>query len=103
MPGMGIDADPVSAYFAGLNPYNTLGVKPAAAVAPAQPGTGAHQLMGAGSGMDALSTTAPLWSPQNPLFWFGGVLLATFGLIGVSVAGRVGPARASASVGDTGK
>lgn len=37
--------------------------------------------------------------PDHPLFWFGAILAATFGLIGLSVSGRVGPVAAGARVG----
>jgi hypothetical protein len=39
-----------------------------------------------------------LLSPQNPLFWFGGILAVTFGLIGVSGSARVGRAKVSAAL-----
>jgi hypothetical protein len=37
-------------------------------------------------------------SPQNPLFWFGGILAVTAGLIGLSGSARVGRAKVSASL-----
>lgn len=37
-------------------------------------------------------------SPHNPLFWFGAVLLATFGALGVAGSVRLGEAKLSASV-----
>lgn len=37
-------------------------------------------------------------SPQNPLFWLGGILAVTAGLIGVSGSARVGRAKVSASL-----
>ncbi len=42
-----------------------------------------------------------LVDPNNPLLWAGAFLLATFGLIAVSGAVRVGKVTASASVGST--
>lgn len=44
----------------------------------------------------------PGWlDPENPLLWFGVLLAATLGLVGVAGAVRVGPARARVAVGDT--
>jgi hypothetical protein len=40
-----------------------------------------------------------LINPRNPLFVFGLVLAVTLGAVGVAGAGRVGPVRASGSVG----
>lgn len=42
-----------------------------------------------------------LVSPHNPLFWFGGILAVTFGLVGVSGSVRVGKARATAGIDKT--
>lgn len=41
---------------------------------------------------------APLWSPANPLFWFGVVLLVT-GAAAASTELRVGPFRAGVAAG----
>ncbi len=41
----------------------------------------------------------PLWSPDNPLFWFGVIAAATFGLVAVSTSVRIGPGRASVKLG----
>lgn len=41
------------------------------------------------------------WSPSNPLFWFGVIAAATFGLAAVSTTARVGKATATVSVGST--
>ncbi len=41
------------------------------------------------------------WSPTNPLFWFGVIAAATFGLMAVSTSVRVGKATASVSLGST--
>lgn len=51
-------------------------------------------------GLVSASNHVPGMSLENPLVVFGAVLAATVGLIGVTVAGRVGPAKASFSVGD---
>jgi hypothetical protein len=51
-------------------------------------------------GTDVTSTSARwLVSPQNPLFWFGALLLVTVGAAGVAGSVRLGPARVSGSVG----
>src|SRR5262249_11849843 len=43
----------------------------------------------------------PVWSPDNPLFWFGGLLLATgFGLFAISGSVKVAKTRVSGSVGE---
>jgi hypothetical protein len=50
---------------------------------------------------NAIGAHPPVWSPQNPLFWFGGLLLATgFGLFAVGGNVRVGKTKASASIGE---
>jgi hypothetical protein len=46
----------------------------------------------------AFSDTEPLWSPHNPLFWFGVVLLVT-GFAAASTELRVGPFRAKVGAG----
>jgi hypothetical protein len=40
------------------------------------------------------------WHPNSPLMWVGVVLAGAVGLAAVSTSVRVGPVRASASVGD---
>lgn len=44
------------------------------------------------------SATPPLWSPDNPLFWFAVILAGTAGLFAVSVSVKAGPAKASAAL-----
>jgi hypothetical protein len=41
---------------------------------------------------------APLYSPDNPLFWFGVMLLAVAGLVTVSVHAKAGPANAGVTI-----
>lgn len=65
-----------------------------------QPGSGSG---GITSGVDATVTTAqtanpPLWSPQNPLFWVGGFLLAAAGLFHLSTTVKAGPVKDSLSL-----
>lgn len=55
-----------------------------------------HSVPAASAGAEAL---AQPWNPSNPLFWFGGLALLTFGLMAVSTSVRVGPAKASVSLG----
>jgi len=45
--------------------------------------------------------TAPLTSPDNPLFWFGGLLLVTLGLVGISTQIRLGPLRFTGAAGNS--
>jgi hypothetical protein len=45
--------------------------------------------------------TAPLTSPDNPLFWFGVFTAVTLGLVGASTQLKFGPIRLAASAGDT--
>jgi hypothetical protein len=40
----------------------------------------------------------PLYSPDNPLFWFGGALLAVAGLIGLSGWVDLGPLKLKGKV-----
>lgn len=41
----------------------------------------------------------PLWHPNHPLFWVGGILALTFGFAFASTTVRVGPAHAHAALG----
>lgn len=43
--------------------------------------------------------THPVWHPDNPLLWFGVIAAGAVGLMGFSVHGRVGPARAGVDLG----
>lgn len=78
------------------------------------PFAGAYDRYGAGSTYTAapsaaapeiarggLTANAPVWHPDNPLFWFGAVILAAFGLVGFATEFRAGPARAGLTLGDT--
>lgn len=51
------------------------------------------------AGPGSLSHSPVPWSPDSPLFWFAGLALVTFGLVAVSTSVRIGPGRASVSVG----
>jgi hypothetical protein len=53
-------------------------------------------------GLDAdKSGWGALVDPHNPLLWFGGFLLVTFGAAAVSGSARLGRAKASATIGDS--
>ncbi|MGA2835505.1 MAG: hypothetical protein ABSF84_02800 [Acidimicrobiales bacterium] len=80
--------------WAGINPANITGF------GGTQPGNGSG---GVQSGVDGTVTTAesanpPLYSPQNPLFWLGVLLLAAGGLFHLSTSASAGPAKASVSI-----
>jgi hypothetical protein len=65
-----------------------------------QPATSVDSPLSTAAG-PALIDAAPPWHVDNPLFWFGAIAAATFGLLAVSTSVRVGPARVSAALGDT--
>jgi hypothetical protein len=44
------------------------------------------------------SATPPLYSPQNPLFWFGVFLAAAAGLFHLSTNVKAGPVKDSLSI-----
>lgn len=46
----------------------------------------------------ASSTTPPLYSPDNPLFWVGGLLILVGGFVGLSGWVDLGPIKGKASV-----
>jgi hypothetical protein len=50
--------------------------------------------------VNAAHEAAP-WHPDNPLFWFGVLGAATFGLMAFSTSVRVGKATAVVAVGST--
>lgn len=79
-----------------VDPYNLLGAKPAGMV----PGlsTGGSLVAATTSLRDAASGKP--WSPDNPLFWFGGLLLVTVGLIGAATSVRLGPFKAAIAAGN---
>lgn len=85
-----------SSYWKRLNPFdlvNMPGGMPASAQVSTVPGIG-RSTVGHGADWDER-----LWHPDNPLFWAGVFLAATFGLIATSTSVRVGPFKASASAG----
>ncbi len=78
-----------------VSPARLYNMPPPVGVSPSPPGIE----RAAGPSVDHL----PLFSPDNPLFWFGALLAATLGLIAVSGSIRVGPASVSGQVGKTTK
>lgn len=40
-----------------------------------------------------------LFNPNNPLMWFGGILLVTVGAAGLAGSVRLGPAKLAGSIG----
>lgn len=75
---------------------NILGIDGASVPANAQTDTKPGIARAAGP---APTDGAPLWSPDNPLFWFGALAALTFGLVAFSTSVRVGSGRASVSIG----
>jgi hypothetical protein len=72
----------------GLNPNGPASNTPTELTAVATPSAGA-------------ANAAKLYSPENPLFWFGVIGAATFGLMAFSTSVRVGHATAAVSLGST--
>jgi hypothetical protein len=81
-----------------VDPYNLLGTKPASMLAPSTMGVSGN-LSSATVSLQDRASGKP-WSPDNPLFWFGGLLLVTFGLIGAATTVRFGPFKASLGAGN---
>lgn len=81
--------------FDGLTATNLYGVS---AAAPAS----AHRDTAPGIAAIAgpsPSSSSPWYSPDHPLFVFGVLLAAAAGLVGFAGSARLGPARASGSLG----
>jgi hypothetical protein len=53
---------------------------------------------GVQNAVTASQGAAPLYSPDNPLFWFGAILLVAVGAITVSTSVDLGPLRGKARV-----
>ncbi len=53
---------------------------------------------GVQNAVTASQGAAPLWSPDNPLFWFGGILLLAVGAITISSTVDLGPLKGKARV-----
>lgn len=97
---MGGSSTPVAIPWDTFDSFNALGVKPGGGYRPGDPAAANHALEGS-AGPSPLDRLTPLWHPDNPLFWFGGLLLVTFGLVAASTQIRLGPVRASVGAGNT--
>jgi hypothetical protein len=80
-----------------VSPYHLLGAKPAGMLDPHAVSQSSHLSAATVSSIER--NEARPWHPDNPLFWFGGLLLVTFGLIGAATSVRVGPFKASVGAG----
>ncbi len=81
-----------------VDPYNLLGVKPAGMLNAHQVAPNSSLASASASLIEA--NGARIWHPDNPLFWFGGLLAVTLGLIGAATSVRVGPFKASLGAGN---
>lgn len=82
-----------------MNPYSLTGLTPGQA-----PARGTTPIPGIErSAVVAPADNAQPWHPDNPIFWFGAIAAATIGLIAANASIRVGPFRASAGAGKSGK
>jgi len=80
--------------WAGINPSSITGF------GGSLPGGGSGGVV---SGVESAVATranpnAPLYSPDNPLFWVGLLLLAAAGAIYLSTSVKVGPIKGKASI-----
>lgn len=77
----------------GINPASLTGFS------GGQPDSGSGGLVTgvAAAAATRADTNAPLYSPQNPLFWVAGFMLAAAGLVYASAHIKAGPFKASAS------
>jgi hypothetical protein len=69
-------------------------------LAPTRPSAAHTELNAVSTPAEGAETDAQPWNPANPLFWFGALAALTFGLMAVSTTVRVGPAKASLSLGE---
>ena len=96
--GAATDYSPTDAFFDFANPYDQLGVTPAYPDhTTAQQIPGLARSTGPGG---ARAEHPPVWSPDNPMFWFGALLAVTTGLMAFSTTFgvRVGKGRARAGL-----
>lgn len=87
--------------WAQMTPFNLVGLTAQAPQAAHAGATTAIPGVARSSGPALVGGTTKPWHPDSPLFWFGVIAAATFGLIGASTSVRVGPAKAAVSVGDS--
>lgn len=70
-------------------------------LADSAPSPATTELTAVATPREGAAAAAQPWNPDNPLFWFGVIAAATFGLAAFSTNVRVGNARAGVSVGTT--
>jgi hypothetical protein len=86
-------------FFDTLNPYDLVGLNPgSAAMNSVLPSAAPGVARSAGPGM--ADHEAKPWSPDSAFFWFAVIAAAAVGFIGTSTSVRVGPIKASGSIGD---
>lgn len=76
-----------SGYFAHMNPADMFGLQAGGVRTPASGPPALAKTAGTG----ALDQANPPWSPDNPLFWFGVLLVVTIGAAAVNASVRIGP------------
>ncbi len=81
------------------NPNTPLSSKYGLGLAGGQPASRDASALPAVAGPSAADVQVGPLHPDSPLFWFGLLAAATFGLMAFSTTVRVGPARLSAGVG----
>lgn len=80
-----------------LDPYHMFGA-PIPSASAGGAGAADGMARAAGPALTERGAAKP-WHPDSPLFWFGGLLAVTLGLIGASASVRFGPFRAGAAAG----
>lgn len=78
------------------SPFSAEALFGAAPIAPSMGAAAPTQVMGVDHSDSGFGW---LVNPHNPLMWFGIFLLATVGAAGIAGSVRLGPARASGSIG----
>lgn len=84
--------------FAGANPQAQFGIN-GGGTPKDDPQRGAKALAKSGGKGMLDGPGSPLWSPDNPLFWFGAILAVTFGAAAVNASVRIGPATIAGKLG----
>lgn len=90
---------PGDPFFDHVNPFDMLGVSPAVPFGGGVISQFPGLARSTGPGGSA-SAVPPPWSPHSALFWFGGLLAITTGLVALStsVGARVGKSRAGVAL-----
>jgi hypothetical protein len=76
-----------------FNAYDLFNVKPSGVSGPVGPG------LERSTGPGIMNSIPKPWHPDNPMFWFGVLLLVTFGAVGASTSFRAGPFSGSIGAG----